>query len=502
MIGRANHPNLCTALRQGGNERTHFGEDLVGKSRLKKRGRGPANFQFAQAIVNLHHFPAHREFRNLAGTIEAVTGVDPITRIAGDNTLFDRPHHEVVSGISVPKRSVAVKDGNCGLPGENRIDEVLGGKRDAVGGLADAQTGGAPAGLRPLLYCRPSCSILHSGREPALNPLTAVTLVSCTGPPCGSTAAEQIIELVPPAKQNGNSITRQYLTYLRVEKGLRPLTCEAYQRDLSLFAEYLEGTHALPVTAGQVQVAGFLEHLQKHGVQSRSIARKLSCLRGFYKWLLLDRRIGHDPTVNLESPSSWKVLPKALAQSEVERMMEQAGTAADHPQADAVALRDRAIVEMLYAGGVRVSELTGLGVEDLSLAEGRMLVRGKGDKERIVPLGRAAVEALDAYLSRGRSALAVRPRESRLFLSVRGTGLTRQWVWHLVKQLDSRASPHVLRHSCATHMVENGADLRTVQTLLGHADISTTQVYTHLALGRLKAVHRAHHPRATRRVAK
>ena len=301
------------------------------------------------------------------------------------------------------------------------------------------------------------------------------------------------------SRKNGNSILRQYLTYLRVEKGLRPLTCEAYQRDLSLFAEYLEGTHALPVTAGQAQVSGFLEHLQKHGVQSRSIARKLSCLRGFYKWLLLDRRIGHDPTVNLESPSSWKVLPKALAPSEVERMMEHAGIAANHPQADAVALRDRAIVEMLYAGGVRVSELTGLGVEDLSLAEGRMLVRGKGDKERIVPLGRIAVEALDAYITRGRPELASRRGESRLFLSMRGAALTRQWIWRLVKRLDARASPHVMRHSCATHMVENGADLRTVQTLLGHADISTTQVYTHLALGRLKAVHRAHHPRATRR---
>jgi integrase/recombinase XerD len=300
-------------------------------------------------------------------------------------------------------------------------------------------------------------------------------------------------------RKNGNTLLRQYLTYLRVEKGLRPLTCEAYQRDLSLFAEYLEGTDAVPITAGQAQVSGFLEHLQKHGVQSRSIARKLSCLRGFYKWLLLDKRIGHDPTVNLESPSSWKVLPKALAPSEVERMMEHAGIAANHPQADAVALRDRAIVEMLYAGGVRVSELTGLGVEDLSLAEGRMRVRGKGDKERIVPLGRIAVEALDAYITRGRPELASRRGESRLFLSTRGAALTRQWIWRLVKRLDARASPHVMRHSCATHMVENGADLRTVQTLLGHADISTTQVYTHLALGRLKAVHRAHHPRATRR---
>ena len=293
-------------------------------------------------------------------------------------------------------------------------------------------------------------------------------------------------------------ILRQYITYLQVEKGLRPLTCEAYERDLSLFAEYLEGVHALPATATQEQVAGFLEHLQTHGVQSRSIARKLSCLRGFYKWMLLDRRIHHDPTVNLESPSSWKILPKALAQSEVERMMDTVGAAAIHPQADAVALRDRAILEMLYAGGVRVSELTGLGVADLSLAEGRILVRGKGDKERLVPLGRAAMEAVEAYLARGRPGLAVRSRETKLFLSTRGAGLTRQWIWKLVKQLDSHASPHVMRHSCATHMVENGADLRTVQTLLGHSDIATTQVYTHVALGRLKAVHRAHHPRAKR----
>jgi integrase/recombinase XerD len=299
-----------------------------------------------------------------------------------------------------------------------------------------------------------------------------------------------------------NPVVQQYLTYLRVEKGLRPLSCEAYRRDLSLFAEYLEGSNSLPLTAGQKEVAGFLEHLQSHGVQSRSMARKLSCLRGFYKWLLLDKRITSDPTVNLESPASWRILPKALALSEVDRMMERAGIAAEHPQADAVNFRDRAIMEMLYAGGIRVSELTGLKVEDLSLEEGRMLVRGKGDKERLVPLGRMAVEAVEAYLAQGRPNLVSRPkggrREGHLFLSVRGAALTRQWVWQLVKRLDPRASPHVLRHSCATHMVENGADLRTVQTLLGHADISTTQVYTHVALGRLKAVHRKHHPRATR----
>jgi integrase/recombinase XerD len=298
-----------------------------------------------------------------------------------------------------------------------------------------------------------------------------------------------------------DSILQQYVNYLRIEKGLRPLTCEAYLRDLLLFAEYLESWHQVPVSATQAQVAGFLAHLQQHGVQSRSIARKLSCLRGFYKWLLLDKRIAHDPTVNLESPSSWRILPKALAQSEVEGMMDQSALAANHPEADAISLRDRAIIELLYAGGIRVSELTGLRVQDLSLGDGRMIVRGKGDKERIVPLGRNAVEALETYLARGRQGLASRSGEGHLFLSARGAALSRQWVWRLVKQLNTHASPHVMRHSCATHMVENGADLRTVQTLLGHADITTTQVYTHLALGRLQAVHRAHHPRATRRAA-
>jgi len=179
---------------------------------------------------------------------------------------------------------------------------------------------------------------------------------------------------------------------------------------------------------------------------------------------------------------------------------------AEHPQAQATALRDHAILELLYAGGLRVSEITGLGTSDLALDAGRVMVRGKGDKERIVPLGRTAVHALETYLREGRPHLAristkrktspSRQDATRLFLSLRGMPLTRQWVWHLVKMANKDASPHKLRHSCATHMVEHGADLRSVQTMLGHADISTTQVYTHLALGRLKAVHREHHPRA------
>lgn len=296
-------------------------------------------------------------------------------------------------------------------------------------------------------------------------------------------------------------LLREYSAYLRVEKGLRPLSCEAYQRDLLQYAEYVEGESLSLVAVRHAQVAGFLEHLKQHGVESRSAARKLSCLRGFYRWLLLDKRIDRDPTVNLESPSTWKVLPKSLAQSEVTALLNHADPKlGNSAPADAVALRDHAILELLYAGGLRVSELTGLREEDLSLEAGRVLVRGKGDKERIVPLGRPAVEAIEKYLCEGRPRL-VRKRgrtAGQLFLSVRGAPLTRQWVWQLVKSADGHASPHMLRHSCATHMVEQGADLRTVQTLLGHADIATTQVYTHLALGRLKAVHRAHHPRARR----
>ena len=196
------------------------------------------------------------------------------------------------------------------------------------------------------------------------------------------------------------------------------------------------------LTAVQQDVAGFLEHLRNHGIDSRSAARKLSCLRGFYKWLLLDRRIHHDPTVNIESPKAWKVLPKSLAEPEVTEMLERAAMAASHPQARATALRDRAILELLYAGGLRVSEVTSLAYRRPRSRPGRVQVRGKGDKERIVPLGRAALEALEIYLARaGRTwrasvrvaSAAARQDPARLFLSLRGMPLTRQWVWHLVK---------------------------------------------------------------------
>ena len=310
--------------------------------------------------------------------------------------------------------------------------------------------------------------------------------------------------------RNNLALLNDFAAYLRVEKGLRPLTCEAYLSDLRIFSELLEDRNAILITAVEADVSAFLDHLRKHNIDSRSAARKLSCLRGFYKWLLLDRRIHHDPTVNIESPKAWKVLPKSLAAPEVAEMLERAAMAASHPQAKATALRDRAILEILYAGGLRVSEVTSLSVSDLGLDAGRVQVRGKGDKERIVPLGRSALQALEQYLREGRPHLdrisTVRKKRptaqdrSRLFLSLRGMPLTRQWIWSLVKRSNRSTSPHGLRHSCATHMVEHGADLRSVQMMLGHADISTTQVYTHLALGRLKAVHRMHHPRGARRI--
>jgi integrase/recombinase XerD len=299
-------------------------------------------------------------------------------------------------------------------------------------------------------------------------------------------------------------VVQEYANYLRVEKGLRPLSCEAYQRDLEQLAEFLERTNGTLMTGTQAGISAFMEELRRNRNESRSIARKLSCWRGFYRWLLKDKRIAKDPTVNLESPSAWKVLPKSLAESEVSEMLERTGMTALHPEnkknADARALRDHAILELLYAGGLRVSEVCDLREMDLHLDQARVQVRGKGDKERIVPLGQAAVLALEKYAKVGRPALCGKARVANLFLSVRGSALTRQWVWSLVRSLDKSASPHKLRHSCATHMVEHGADLRSVQTLLGHADIATTQVYTHVALGRLQKVLREHHPRGKTRL--
>jgi integrase/recombinase XerD len=297
-------------------------------------------------------------------------------------------------------------------------------------------------------------------------------------------------------------VLREFGVYLRVERGLRPLSCAAYLRDMEQFAEFVEERGGGLLGAGQEEVSAWMRDKREHGVQSRSIARKLSCLRGFYRWLLRDKRVGRDPTVNIEAPASWKVLPKSLAEGEVGEMLERTGAAARSDAADGLALRDHAMLELLYAGGLRVGEIVSLRQEDLRLETASVQVRGKGDKERIVPLHARAVAAIEAYVLRGRPELLRSGRgiERALFLSVRGRALTTQAVWSMVRGVSGgKASPHKLRHSCATHMVEHGADLRTVQTLLGHADIATTQVYTHLAIDRLKTVHRMCHPRGKRR---
>jgi integrase/recombinase XerD len=247
-------------------------------------------------------------------------------------------------------------------------------------------------------------------------------------------------------------------------------------------------------------VRDFIQQLFSNSVDGRSVGRKLSALRHLYRHLLIDNKIEHDPTLNIDSPKQWKVLPKALARDEVEKTLAEPHAVSDSKIAVAIAARDRAMLEVFYAGALRVSEIVNAKLEDLKLETGYMLVRGKGDKERIVPLGKSAQLALTEYLGPSRNTLAAGKNSPFLFLARGSHKLTRQRVWQMVKAAalpsGRSASPHMLRHSCASHMVENGADLRTVQTILGHADISTTQVYTHLALDRLKTVYQKHHPRA------
>jgi integrase/recombinase XerD len=297
-------------------------------------------------------------------------------------------------------------------------------------------------------------------------------------------------------------LVRNFLDYLKVEKGLTPLTVGAYKSDLIQFAEFLAARRRDLDKATRDDVRGFMSQLFANGVKDRSVARKLSTLRHFYKYLLLDRIIKQDPTLEIDSPRQWKVLPKSLATSEIDSMLDAAGQAGDSKISAALAQRDQTMLEVFYAGGLRVSEIINVKLEDLKLELGHILVRGKGDKERIVPIGKAAQERISAYLSDGREALLKGKISSLLFVRRGGGRMTRQWVWQMVKDASAsgrHASPHMLRHSCATHMVENGADLRTVQTILGHADISTSQIYTHVALEGLKKVYRNFHPRGKKK---
>jgi integrase/recombinase XerD len=307
---------------------------------------------------------------------------------------------------------------------------------------------------------------------------------------------------VPPAISN-EKLLAAFTAYLKVEKGLARLSVSAYLSDLLQFAEFLDEQKRVLLSARREDVRQFLQQLFANQVDGRSVARKLSALRHFYRYLLLDDLLEYDPTLNIDSPKRWKVLPKALGREEIETVLHGPKATSDSQTACAIAERDRAMLEVFYAGALRVSEIIGVKMEDLKLDLGYVLVRGKGDKERMVPIGRSAMEALGSYLSKSRPVLVAGKVCPFLFPGRSARQLSRQSVWAMVRassQATGRhVSPHMLRHSCATHMVENGADLRTVQTILGHADISTTQVYTHLALDRLKTVYLQHHPRAKAR---
>lgn len=320
------------------------------------------------------------------------------------------------------------------------------------------------------------------------------------------------------APEANSRVVSSFLDYLRIEKGLASLSISAYNTDICQFSEFLENRKRLLLTAMRSDVRDFLQQLFSHQVDGRSVGRKLSALRHLYRYLLLDKKIEHDPTLDIESPRQWKVLPKALARDEMEATLAapltlRSGTR-NTKESAALAARDLAMLEVFYAGALRVSEIVNARLEDLKLEAGYMLVRGKGDKERVVPLGRSAQDALTQYLAQARPVLAAGKGSGEsatiavknsplLFVARGGRKLTRQRIWQMVRTASAAsgraASPHMLRHSCATHMVENGADLRTVQTILGHADISTTQVYTHLALDRLRTVYQKHHPRAKAR---
>ena len=305
-----------------------------------------------------------------------------------------------------------------------------------------------------------------------------------------------------------DGLLAEYETWLRVERGLAPNSLAAYRRDLRRYAEYLRrrGVTRDVALVDESIVSGWVEELQQartddgqRRYKESSIARALAAVRSFHRFCVEEGLLDADPSGDVGAPRVPQGIPKALTEAEVDALLGAVPGDGPRPQ------RDRAILEVLYAGGLRISELVGLDLGDVDLYDGLVHVMGKGSKERVVPLGRSAREAVGDYLTTGRPELAgARTRESALFLNARGGRLTRQGAWLIVRAAGDRAGlqgrlfPHVLRHSCATHMLDHGADIRVVQELLGHASLSTTQVYTKVSPERLRAVYDAAHPRARR----
>lgn len=289
-----------------------------------------------------------------------------------------------------------------------------------------------------------------------------------------------------------------YFHYLTIERGLSQNTRKSYERDLEQYLTFLTEQHIKDWQAvDRVLILSFLQQLQQSGKSSATIIRMVSSLRRFHQFLRQERFTDHDPMQHIDSPKKQQKLPDTLSLSEVERLIETPDTK------EVLGIRDRAILEVMYATGLRVSELIGLQLKDLHLSMGLLQTTGKGDKERIVPLGDLAIQWIETYLEEARPFLTRKhPEESHLFVNNHGKQLSRQGIWKNLKALVRKAgitknvTPHTLRHSFATHLLENGADLRTVQELLGHADISTTQIYTHITKKRMTEVYKQHFPRA------
>jgi integrase/recombinase XerD len=290
--------------------------------------------------------------------------------------------------------------------------------------------------------------------------------------------------------------TVRFLTYLRVEKGLASNTVASYECDLKKFAAHCRDKEIRLKSVTRQNIRDFLQSLFERRLDARSVARHLVAVRGFFRFLLNERVIPTDPAADVESPQSSVSLPRFLAVDEVEALLQQPDVS--NPRG----LRDKAMLELLYATGMRVSELVNLKSDNIDMNLGILRCTGKGDKERLIPVGKSALAAVEAYVNRGRALLLKKGPVPYLFVNNRGGRLSRVGFWKVLSRYGRTAAisapltPHMVRHSFATHLLERGADLRSIQLLLGHSDISTTQIYTHVLKERLKQVYQAHHPRA------
>jgi integrase/recombinase XerD len=291
------------------------------------------------------------------------------------------------------------------------------------------------------------------------------------------------------------ALINQYLDACWLEKGLSTNTLESYRRDLTALTNWLAPRQVALLACSDADLNAYLSWRFEQKFNARSTARFLSAVRGLFQYLLRENRINVDPSVRIELPKLGKPLPKSLSESDVERLL--AAPDIDDP----LGLRDRAMLELLYACGLRVSELVGVTTHDINLRQGVVRMLGKGSKERLVPMGEEAMNWIQRYVKEARPLLLKSPDDPILFPSNRGEQMTRQTFWHRIKHhvrvagISAKVSPHTLRHAFATHLLNHGADLRVVQLLLGHSDLSTTQIYTHVARHRLQELHKQHHPR-------